>query len=81
MRIKNGNETGVDCGGNCTPCPSCNDGIKNQNETDIDCGVLCKACSNFMINGNSYNLTSNNLCSSSGGTEFTIHVRPQGLMV
>ncbi len=81
MRIKNGNETGVDCGGNCTPCPSCNDGIKNQNETDIDCGVLCKACSNFMINGNSYNLTSTNLCSSSGGTEFTIHVRPQGLMV
>jgi hypothetical protein len=43
--VKNGNESGVDCGGSCSPCPTCNDGIKNQNETEIDCGGKhCKAC-------------------------------------
>ncbi|MBI2967542.1 MAG: hypothetical protein HYY40_06990 [Bacteroidetes bacterium] len=42
--IKNQNETDIDCGGNCTACPSCNDGIKNQNETDVDCGGACQAC-------------------------------------
>jgi len=39
--IKNGNETGVDCGGpDCDPCPAptCTDGIKNGNETGVDCG-------------------------------------------
>lgn len=43
--IKNGQETGVDCGGpTCPPCPSCNDGIKNQGETGVDCGGPCPAC-------------------------------------
>lgn len=42
--IKNGEETGVDCGGYCPPCPSCSDGIKNQGEEGIDCGGLCKPC-------------------------------------
>src|SRR3989338_8871319 len=42
--IKNSNEEGVDCGGNCVSCPSCNDGIKNQDETDIDCGSNCREC-------------------------------------
>lgn len=37
--IRNGNETGVDCGGpDCAPCSTCNDGIMNGNETGIDCG-------------------------------------------
>ncbi|MBK8348924.1 MAG: T9SS type A sorting domain-containing protein [Saprospiraceae bacterium] len=37
--IKNGSETGIDCGGIlCLPCPSCTDGIKNGTETNIDCG-------------------------------------------
>ena len=43
--IKNGNETGVDCGGNCPPCSTCNDGIKNGNETGVDCGGSCPPCS------------------------------------
>ncbi len=43
--IKNGNETGVDCGGSCPACPSsCSDGIQNGNETGIDCGGSCPAC-------------------------------------
>lgn len=37
--LKNGTETGIDCGGNkCEPCISCYDGKKNGHETDIDCG-------------------------------------------
>lgn len=31
----------VDCGGPCSPCPTCSDGIKNQGETGIDCGGPC----------------------------------------
>ncbi|NIA03946.1 MAG: hypothetical protein GWP09_01180 [Nitrospiraceae bacterium] len=42
--IKNGGETGVDCGGPCPPCPSCHDGIKNEGETGIDCGGPCQPC-------------------------------------
>lgn len=45
--IQNGNETGVDCGGSCTPCqttPTCNDGIQNGNETGVDCGGSCAPC-------------------------------------
>jgi len=48
--IQNGNETGIDCGGDCKPCtanPTCNDGIQNGNETGIDCGGSeCEPCSN-----------------------------------
>ncbi len=45
--IQNGNETGVDCGGSCSPCPvapTCNDGIQNGNETGVDCGGSCTPC-------------------------------------
>lgn len=47
--IQNGDETGVDCGGNsCAPCitpPTCNDGIQNGDETGIDCGGSnCAPC-------------------------------------
>ncbi len=45
--VKNGNETGVDCGGSCpacTPTASCTDGVKNGNETGVDCGGSCPAC-------------------------------------
>jgi len=50
--IKNGDETGIDCGGsNCSPCrpvPSCNDGILNGDESDIDCGgSTCPICKNI----------------------------------
>jgi len=40
-KIKNGNETGVDCGGSCGACPTCFDHIQNQNETGVDCGGPC----------------------------------------
>ncbi len=46
--IKNGDETGVDCGGSCPDCqaaPTCNDGIQNGDETGVDCGGSCPACS------------------------------------
>ena len=43
--IKNGDETDVDCGGTCNPCPTCDDGIKNGDETGIDCGgSWCEPC-------------------------------------
>ena len=45
--IKNGQETGVDCGGpTCPPCPAtCTDGIKNGQETGVDCGgPTCPPC-------------------------------------
>lgn len=42
--IQNGDETGVDCGGSCSPCASCNDGIQNGDETGVDCGGSCSPC-------------------------------------
>ncbi|MCC6372779.1 MAG: hypothetical protein IT236_17375 [Bacteroidia bacterium] len=41
---QNQNETGIDCGGECSVCITCSDGIQNQGETDIDCGGPCNAC-------------------------------------
>ena len=31
----------VDCGGPCSACPTCSDGIRNQGEESIDCGGPC----------------------------------------
>ncbi len=31
----------IDCGGPCTSCPTCSDGIQNQGEEGIDCGGPC----------------------------------------
>jgi predicted nucleic acid-binding Zn ribbon protein len=31
----------IDCGGPCSPCPTCSDGIQNQAETETDCGGPC----------------------------------------
>ncbi|ANQ48104.2 family 31 carbohydrate-binding protein [Flammeovirga sp. MY04] len=46
--IQNGDETGIDCGGSCTPCqtpPTCDDGIQNGDETGVDCGgSSCQPC-------------------------------------
>ena len=42
--VQNGDETGVDCGGSCTPCVTCNDGVQNGDETGIDCGGSCSPC-------------------------------------
>ena len=43
--IRNGQETGIDCGGpNCLPCATCHDGILNGDEDDIDCGGSCEEC-------------------------------------
>jgi hypothetical protein len=43
--IKNQNESDIDCGGICQPCPTCSDGIKNQDEVAIDCGgIHCDSC-------------------------------------
>ncbi len=55
--IQNGNETGVDCGGDCsTVCPTCTDGIQNGNETGVDCGGdcpdACATCDDGIQNGN-----------------------------
>ncbi len=42
--IKDGDEEGIDCGGSCRRCPTCNDQIQNQNETGVDCGGPCLSC-------------------------------------
>lgn len=42
--IQNQGETGIDCGGPCTPCATCSDGIQNQGETGVDCGGPCTPC-------------------------------------
>lgn len=44
--IQNGNETGIDCGGDCLDCVTsdCSDGIQNGDETGIDCGGSCPPC-------------------------------------
>ena len=41
---QDGNETSIDCGGDCVICLTCDDGIKNANETDVDCGGECQTC-------------------------------------
>jgi hypothetical protein len=43
---RNGDETGVDCGGSCTSCtpPSCSDGVQNGDEYGVDCSGSCTAC-------------------------------------
>lgn len=44
--IKNGGETGIDCGGPCAPCgQTCDNGLKDGDETGVDCGGSCpNAC-------------------------------------
>ena len=45
--VRNGAETGVDCGGSCAACApvaSCTDGVRNGAETGVDCGGSCAAC-------------------------------------
>jgi len=50
--IKDGNETGIDCGGSCPRCieivpepeARCTNGVKDGNETAIDCGGSCPTC-------------------------------------
>ena len=42
--IRNGDETGIDCGGSCVPCATCDDGIQNGDETGVDCGGSCEPC-------------------------------------
>jgi hypothetical protein len=38
-------EKAVDCGGPCSNCLTCSDGIKNQGEEEVDCGGPClKLC-------------------------------------
>jgi len=46
--VKNGLEEGIDCGGLCSPCINCFDGIQNCHdglcEEGIDCGGPCPPC-------------------------------------
>ena len=55
-RVRDGDETDVDCGGSCQACPvapSCTDGKLDGFETDVDCGWNCPPCaSGKMCSGN-----------------------------
>ena len=47
--VQDGDETGVDCGGSCAPCPTCDDGIQNGGETGVDCGGPdCEPCAGIV---------------------------------
>lgn len=59
--IKDGDETGIDCGGSCQPCFSvppvighCTNGVQDAGETGIDCGgpdcTPCNACNDGIQN-------------------------------
>ena len=48
--LQNQGETGIDCGGPCSACPSCKDGVQNQGETGIDCGGPCTVCQSMRNN-------------------------------
>jgi F5/8 type C domain len=43
-KVRDGDETGVDCGPGCGACPVCADGLRNGDETGVDCGGRCAAC-------------------------------------
>jgi hypothetical protein len=47
-RVGDGDETGIDCGGSCMPCPpatpTCTDGVRDQFESGVDCGAACPPC-------------------------------------
>lgn len=44
---KDTNEDGVDCGGPCPACETCEDGLLNNLEEEVDCGgPNCPACQN-----------------------------------
>jgi len=65
--IRNGNETGTDCGGSCAPCPTCNDGIRNGNETGTDCGgscAPCPTCNDGIRNGNETGIDCGGSCTA-----------------
>lgn len=56
-------EEGVDCGGPCSKCASCNDGIQNQGEKGIDCGGPCTPCASCNDNRqNCHRMTSGLEC-------------------
>jgi Concanavalin A-like lectin/glucanases superfamily len=42
--VRDGEETGVDCGPGCEPCQRCNNGVQDSDETGVDCGGTCAAC-------------------------------------
>ncbi len=68
--IRNGNETGVDCGGpDCAACvtPTCDDGIRNGSETGVDCGGSCAPCMTDMACGTG--TTDVTVCVGSGCAE------------
>lgn len=80
----NGNELGVDCGGDCPPCnetfPSCYDGILNGEEEGIDCGGECPFactepepnCNDGIQNGDEEGVDCGGECANSCPPDFRI---------
>jgi hypothetical protein len=59
--VQNQKETGVDCGGPCMPCNSCNNGKTDGEETGVDCGGKCSPCTapcDGLASGITYTLNS-----------------------
>lgn len=42
--VQNGNETGIDCGGNCSESNCCSNGYRDADEDGVDCSSMCGSC-------------------------------------
>uniref|UniRef100_A0A0G4HS72 Sushi domain-containing protein n=1 Tax=Chromera velia CCMP2878 TaxID=1169474 RepID=A0A0G4HS72_9ALVE len=65
--FQNGQETGVDCGGECGPCPTCTDGLQNGEELGVDCGGGCPnecapTCDDGILNGQESTVDCGGVC-------------------
>ncbi len=71
-RVRDGDETGVDCGGSCGACPvanpTCSDGVRDGLETDVDCGWNCGGCALGKHCFNSSDCAAPATCSQPAGT-------------
>ena len=71
--IENQDETDIDCGGECAPCPTCTDGIKNQNETEIDCGGICGGVCYPDNGAYGVNILNMNTTTFTSGVDYSLH--------
>lgn len=74
--VKNGDETGVDCGGSCDACPACDDGKQNGDETGVDCGgtscSACPTCDDGVMNGDETGVDCGGSCGNTCDGEITL---------
>jgi len=63
--LQNGEESGVDCGGNCKACTQCDNDKQDGDETGVDCGgscAVCPACNDELQNGSESDIDCGGTC-------------------